>query len=111
MPGMPGSDLLGVICERYPEIIRIMLTGHPNLDTALRSINTGHVYRFLIKPCSGMELSITIKQAIQHRDLLRKSLSLLETVRRQSFFPGKTRKEAPRDHESKQGDRRNNRSL
>jgi DNA-binding NtrC family response regulator len=95
MPGMPGSDLLGVIYERYPETIRIMLTGHPNLDTALRSINTGHVYRFLIKPCSGMELSITIKQAIQHRELLRKSLSLLETVRRQSSFLEKLEKRHP----------------
>jgi DNA-binding NtrC family response regulator len=84
MPGMLGSDFLGVVCNKYPETIRIILTGHPNLDTALRSINKGHVYRFLIKPCSGMELCITIKQAIQQRDLLRKSLSLLQTVRRQS---------------------------
>ncbi len=84
MPGMPGSDFLGVVCNKYPETIRIILTGHPNLETALRSINKGHVYRFLIKPCSGVELCITIKQAIQQRELLRKSLGLLETVRRQS---------------------------
>ncbi len=84
MPGMPGSDFLGVVCYKYPETIRIILTGHPNLETALRSINKGHVYRFLIKPCSGVELCITIKQAIQQRELLRKSLGLLGTVRRQS---------------------------
>lgn len=84
MPGMHGSDFLGVVCNKYPETIRIILTGHPNLETALRSINKGHVYRFLIKPCSGVELCITIRQAIQQRELLRKSLGLLETVRRQS---------------------------
>jgi DNA-binding NtrC family response regulator len=84
MPGMLGSEFLGIVCERYPETIRIVLTGHPNLDSALRSINQGHVYRFLTKPCSGIELCITIKQALQQRELLRKSLSLLGTVRHQS---------------------------
>ena len=84
MPGMPGSDFLGVVCDRYPETIRIILTGHPNLDTALRAINKGHIYRFLIKPCSGVELSITIKQALQQRKLSKESHCLLTTVKRQS---------------------------
>ncbi len=84
MPGMFGSDFLGVVCEHYPETIRIMLTGHPNLDTALRAINQGHIYRFLIKPCNGVELRVTIKQALQQRELSRESRSLLAAVRRQS---------------------------
>ncbi len=84
MPGMLGSEFLGIVCKKYPETIRIVLTGYPNLDSALRSINQGHVYRFLVKPCSGIELCITIKQALQQRELLRKSLSLLVTVRHQS---------------------------
>ncbi|MDR3556897.1 MAG: response regulator [Syntrophobacteraceae bacterium] len=84
MPGMSGSELLGVVCDRYPETIRIMLTGHPDLDTALRAINRGHIYRFLIKPCSAVELGVTIKQALQQRQLSRQSRSLLATVRRQS---------------------------
>jgi len=101
MPGILGSEFLGVVCEKYPETIRIVLTGHPNLDSALRAINKGHVYRNLIKPCSGPELGIAIKQAVQHRQLYQKSLSLLETVRRQRTmlddlerqFPGITRVE------------------
>ena len=84
MPGMLGSEFLGVVCEKYPETIRIVLTGHPNLDSALRAINKGHVYCFLVKPCRGIELCITIKHAIQQRELWRRSLSLLGTVRRQS---------------------------
>ncbi len=99
MPGMLGSDFLAIVCERYPETIRIMLTGQPSLDTAMRAINKGHIYRFLIKPCSGAELCLTIKQAVQHRELSRKSQGLLGTVRRQramldileSQHPGITR--------------------
>ncbi len=88
MPGMLGSDFLAIVCDRYPETIRIMLTGQPSLDTALRAINKGQIFRFLIKPCSGVELSLTIRQAIQHRELSRKSQGLLETVRRQRTMLG-----------------------
>ncbi|HYA40336.1 MAG TPA: response regulator [Syntrophobacteraceae bacterium] len=95
MPGMPGSDFLGIVYEHYPETIRIMLTGHPNLDTALRAINNGHIYRFLIKPCSGTELSATIKQALQQRDLSKESHSLLAIVRRQSSMLEKLEKQNP----------------
>lgn len=84
MPCMLGSDFLGVVSDRYPETIRIILTGHPNLDTALRAINKGHIYRFLIKPCSGMELGVAIRQALQQRELSKESQRLLATVRRQS---------------------------
>jgi len=84
MPCMLGSEFLGVVCDQYPETIRIILTGHPNLDTALRAINKGHIYRFLIKPCSGMELSLAIKQAVQQRELTRESSNLSETVRHKS---------------------------
>jgi len=101
MPGMLGSDFLSIVCAEYPETIRIILTGHPSLEATLRAINKGHVYRNLIKPCSGPELGIAIKQAVQHRQLYQKSLSLLETVRRQRTmlddlerqFPGITRVE------------------
>lgn len=84
MPGMMGSDLLAVVCRKYPETIRIMLTGHPNLNTALRAINNGHIYRFLTKPCSAAELDVVIRQAMQHRELSKKSMCLLGTVKRQN---------------------------
>ena len=83
MPGMPGSDFLGEVSSRFPATIRIILTGHPNLDTALRAINKGHIYQFLIKPCTGAELDLTIKRALKYRDLCRKSISLIETVKHQ----------------------------
>jgi DNA-binding NtrC family response regulator len=95
MPGMLGSDFLGVVCDQYPETIRIILTGHPNLDTALRAINKGHIYRFLIKPCSGMELDITIKQALQQRELSRESHTLLATVRHQNSILENLEKQNP----------------
>jgi DNA-binding NtrC family response regulator len=78
MPGMLGSELLAVVYRKYPDTVRIMLTGHANLEAALRAINEGQIYRFLTKPCNDMELRITLRQAIQQRELARESRRLLE---------------------------------
>ncbi len=95
MPGMAGSDFLGIVYSEYPETIRILLTGHPNLDTAIRAINKSQVYRFLIKPCSAIELSITIRQALQQKELSRNSLNLLETAKRQRIVLSNLEQEFP----------------
>lgn len=84
MPGMKGSDFILQVRELYPGIVRIMLTGHANLDLAVKLINQGDIYRFFSKPCSSRELLISIRQALQYRDLLQKSYTLLQIVRHQS---------------------------
>lgn len=83
MPGMLGSELLAVVCRRYPDTMRIILTGHANLESALRAINEGRIYRYLTKPCGDLELKVTIRQAIQHRELAVVSRRLLKKTRRQ----------------------------
>lgn len=99
MPGMPGSEFLALVCRDYPETVRIILTGHANLKTAIRAINEGEVYRFLTKPCNELELIVTLRQALQHRELMSKSRRLLQAVKHQNTvledlekaYPGITR--------------------
>ncbi len=83
MPGMAGSELLSLVRERYPETIRIILTGQASLEAAIRAINEGEVYRFLSKPCNAAELAVTIQNALQLRDLARASSRLLVRAREQ----------------------------
>jgi two-component system probable response regulator PhcQ len=95
MPGMPGSVLLARIREQHPETVRIILTGHADLDVAMRAINDGHVYRFLTKPCLGPDLAVVIRQALQYRRLLSQSLRLLRLTRRQSDLIARLQDEYP----------------
>ncbi|OGP50366.1 MAG: hypothetical protein A2Y79_11625 [Deltaproteobacteria bacterium RBG_13_43_22] len=95
MPGMPGSEFLAQVYRRYPETLRIMLTGHANLDLAVRAINEGHIYRFLMKPCNEQELRITIRQAIQQKELAEKSRQLLRKVKQQDLILQSMEKEYP----------------
>ncbi len=84
MPGMSGTEFLGRVAQGYPDTVRIVLTGNPTLPTALRAINEGKVYQFFTKPCNEIDLAITIRRALEQKDLLAKSRDLLEVTKRQS---------------------------
>jgi len=78
MPGMSGTDFLVLIKRKYPEIIRILLTGQASSKVALKAINEAEVYRFLLKPCNGLDLLITIRRALEHKAILEKTGHLLK---------------------------------
>lgn len=84
MPNMTGLEFLTIVRDRHPDALRILLTGHADMDTAIRSINDGQVYRFLTKPWDDVELKVTLYLAFEHLDLEREHRRLLSTVRRQA---------------------------
>jgi putative nucleotidyltransferase with HDIG domain len=65
MPGMNGLDLLRLAKVISPDTIRIMLTGHASLDTAIEAINLGEVFRFVVKPWNDKALEETVEDALQ----------------------------------------------
>lgn len=70
MPGMSGIELLEIVREKYPYIIRLVISGQTDVDTVLDAINKGVIFRFIPKPWShDDELKIIILQAIEYYDL------------------------------------------
>ncbi len=98
MPGMSGADFLAKVCGRLPDVIRIMLTGHASLTSAIKAINKGEIYRFFTKPWDDFELRFAIKSAVEKFDLEEENRRLLDIVRKQALnlkllekeFPGIT---------------------
>lgn len=84
MPGMSGSELLSEVRRRFPETIRVVLSGRSDLESAIRAINEGEIYRFFVKPCNEAELRFGIQEALRVRELERERLALLHTVQVQS---------------------------
>ncbi len=64
MPGMPGVKLLAKVRERWPDVVRIMLTGYTEIDVAVEAINHGEIYRMLTKPWDDWSLRATVRQAL-----------------------------------------------
>jgi DNA-binding NtrC family response regulator len=50
MPEMNGLELLCKVREKYPDIIRIVLSGYTQITTLLTAINEGHIYKYITKP-------------------------------------------------------------
>lgn len=76
MPGMRGVELLATVAKEYPHIVRILLTGDPQLDAAVRAINEGEIFRFLVKPCAADKLDEVVREALvrQSRGKLQEEL-------------------------------------
>lgn len=68
MPGIDGAALLKIVRETHPEVIRIVLSGHTEMSTALQAVPIAH--QFLAKPCDAGMLRIAIERACHLQTLL-----------------------------------------
>lgn len=68
MPGMDGAELLNCVSEKYPHIVRIVLSGQADRDAVFRAIKPMHQY--LSKPCEPKVLEETIRRASALRDVM-----------------------------------------
>jgi response regulator RpfG family c-di-GMP phosphodiesterase len=80
MPGMSGTDFLAKVKEKYPEVIRIVLSGYTEVDSITESINKGHIYKFMLKPWNDQNLKLEIKQALEQYDLMQVNKTLHEKL-------------------------------
>jgi len=83
MPGIDGFELLRVVKERHPEVIRLILSGQADTGAAMRAINEGEVYRFFTKPWNNDELRVSVRQTLHHFELVREANRLLGRLERQ----------------------------
>jgi len=85
MPEMNGVDFLARVRERWPDIVRMMLTGYTEMDVAVDAINRGEIYRLITKPWNDDELRATIRQAFDHAHLKAEIRRLNQVTREQNF--------------------------
>ncbi len=84
MPRMTGLQLLAQVKELYPDTVRIILSGEPDLETTMKSIGVSH--RFLNKPCNPEVLKATILRTCRLSDFLRND-SMKKTLTRIDSLP------------------------
>ena len=70
MPSMDGAQLLTIVSERWPQTIRIVLSGYSEQMHVIRLVPVAHQY--LTKPCLPERLEKVIHRCIQLHDLLQK---------------------------------------
>lgn len=78
MPGMNGVDMLRVIRHGSPDTVRVLLTGHADLEIAIQAVNEGNIFRLLTKPCPPETIEKVLDDAFRHHDLITAEKELLE---------------------------------
>jgi PAS domain S-box-containing protein len=64
MPGMKGDELLIQLHDRYPKMLKIMLTGQASAEAVGRVVNAANLYRYIAKPWDETDLSLTVTEAL-----------------------------------------------
>jgi len=85
MPEMDGAAFLSQVKERSPDIVRILLTGQADLDSAIAAVNHGQVFRFLTKPCNPQNFLSAVQAAAEQHRLITAEKELLEKTLRGSI--------------------------
>ncbi len=65
MPDMTGVDFFESILYKYPEPIRILLTGYSDIASIIQAINKGQIFRYLEKPWNDYEMEMAIDNAFR----------------------------------------------
>lgn len=78
MPLMDGAKFLACAAEIAPDSTRLLLTGHAELSAAIAAVNTGRIFRFLVKPCPPHELLAALEAAAEQHRLRTLEKELLE---------------------------------
>lgn len=82
MPGMDGAALLREIRNRQPHGVRMLLSGHADVGSAIAAVNDGGVFRFLTKPCPPAQLLAAFDAAAQAYRVQAAERALLEQTLR-----------------------------
>ena len=64
MPEMDGVAFFKEVHDRWPDTVRIVLSGYADTAAVVAAINEGQVYRFIPKPWNDDELKVTIAKAV-----------------------------------------------
>lgn len=87
MPKMSGTEFLSIVADRFPDTIRILLTGYADVDELVGAINSSKVFKFVTKPWNPHEFRAVVQQAADAYRLLKQRTNELNwALRRESLF-------------------------
>jgi len=78
MPGMNGVTFLSKVRDLAPDTVRVVLTGHADMEAAIAAVNEGNIFRFLTKPCPAFNLIRVLQACVAQHHLLIAERELLE---------------------------------
>lgn len=69
MPEMDGARFLAQVRARWPDTLRILLTGYSDIQSIQDAINCGEIYRYITKPWEDSDMLLLVRHALERRQL------------------------------------------
>lgn len=76
MPEMDGIRFLEKVREHDTDIVRLLLTGHADINCAMEAIKRSQVFEYLTKPWEPDALENTLQRAFDHHHLTKENRRL-----------------------------------
>lgn len=80
MPGMTGVDFFLKIKDKYPDALKLILTGYADIEAVIGAINEGQVFRYVTKPWHPEELDTIIREAFEKYELITNNRKLMHSL-------------------------------
>lgn len=84
MPEMNGAQFLEQVKSRWPDTVRLLLTGYAEISATVDAINKGGIYRYISKPWEDADMVILVKEALERLHLEREKRRLEALTQRQN---------------------------
>lgn len=84
MPEMNGAQFLEKVRDRWPDTMRLLLTGHSDIQSILDAINRGEIYRYITKPWDDNDIALVVRHALERQALEREKRRLEALTQRQN---------------------------
>jgi response regulator RpfG family c-di-GMP phosphodiesterase len=78
MPEMDGAQFLEQARARRPDTLRLLLTGHADVEQIIGAVNRGAIYRYITKPWDDHEMTLVVRHALERQALEREQHRLEE---------------------------------
>ena len=84
MPQMDGAEFLSRVAERWPDTVRILLTGYADLESTIIAVNQGKIYSYCSKPWEDNDLKTLVNNALEKKRLLDERKQLFAIINQQN---------------------------
>jgi len=90
MPNMTGTEFLSKTIDKYPQIVKMLLTGYADIDAMIDGVNKCGLFQYIAKPFEPEELEIIINSGIEAYELTLSKNTLLMDLKELFFTTIKT---------------------
>lgn len=84
MPEMDGTHFLEQVRSRWPDTVRLLLTGYADIASIIGAINRGEIYRYISKPWDDYDIVLIVRQALERKALEQEKKRLEALICRQN---------------------------